>query len=185
MPADFISRLSSPVGLYVGRMAEGFTAAKTAREFASNDVEYMVKEELRESFTIVTEENRERVSRKIAEKIDILTNLNDSYHGAFEPEAYFMQYRRLIEHLRDPELKYARGNLMARILEMLVPNELSVSDAFVPYCYLNPGKITTIKGRVKIIDSEGASTLEEGDKHSVVVNVDFQDFERFLRGNLV
>lgn len=184
MPVDFISRLSSPVGLYVKRTAEGFIAAKIAREFASNDVEYMVKEELRESFAVVTEENKDRIARKRREKDDLLKNLNDSYFGAFKPEAYFIKYKKLIEHLRDPELRHRRGDLMAKILEMIVPKELSVADVFVPYYCSNPGKCTVIRGKIKITNFEGVSILEEGDKHSVVVNVDFQDFERFLRGNL-
>jgi len=57
---------------------------------------------------------------------------------------------------------------------------MSVSDVYVPYCYMYPQRLATIKGPLDINDS--LHLLNENQE--IVMNIDYKDFEIFLQENL-
>ncbi|MEK6871481.1 MAG: hypothetical protein AABX16_01105, partial [Nanoarchaeota archaeon] len=122
--------------------------------------------------------------REIYQRNVLLDNVKDSFFGAFQPNEYFQGLKKLIDHLRDPELNYQNGNMLAHLLEDTSPQTLSVSDVYVPYCYLHPDKITTVKGTFKGFDVLGSSQFDSKGKHDVVFNLDYQHFAEFLKENI-
>lgn len=180
IPAEQIDQMKSKAGEYVRRMARGFIAAKTAQEFGGNGIEYLLRENAKIYLEYARKEsNKIEVARNFERLGRLIVNMDDSFFGAFDPEDYFKQYQELIEHLRDPKLNYSRGNTFASILEMAIPKDISVADVYVPYCFLNPERIKTERANVTI-DWQGYSRREKGERHSIVTDLDFGDFKKFV-----
>ena len=156
MPASFIDQMKSPAGEYVRRMARGFIASKTALEFQG----------LR--------------SRGVLDYSGVppgmIMNLDDLCFGAMEPEEYFEQYQNLIKYMEDRKF----GKYAVDIMRGAIPNEISVADAYVPYCFLHQDKLAVERHRVDC-DGMGNAYLLDGTKHEIVTSLDFKHFEGFLK----
>ncbi|MBW2993336.1 nucleoside hydrolase, partial [Candidatus Woesearchaeota archaeon] len=134
---------------------------------------------------------KHEIENLLEAKSRLMVNLDSCYEAVYKPEDYFRQYHALIEHIRNPELKYSFGSIVADILGSLILKDLSVADAYIPYCFLHPEKLTTERATavVKIEDSKhdgwntslGRTYCVSGDKHEIVTGFDFRHFEKFLR----
>ena len=69
--------------------------------------------------------------------------------------------------------------MLADRLESLVPKTISIADAYVPYCYLHPEKITTKRMTIDC-DEMGRTITRKGEQHEVVQDLDFEHFAKFL-----
>ena len=58
-----------------------------------------------------------------------------------------------------------------------------LTDAFVPYCYLFPDRLVTKRVKATVYGA-GQTILEPGDKHEIVIDIDYAHFEKFLLKNL-
>ena len=185
MPSYQIEQLRSPSGIYVAKMAKGFIGIKTAHTFAKERIAELIEQLAKMRIGPKSSSlNRKQIEIGFARKKRLITNLDDAIYAAFDPEKYFKQYQALITHLKNPDFNYSRGPAISSIMEMAIPKNLSVSDVYVPYCFLNPDKIKTKKVRISI-NQEGHSKIEKGDKHLFVTDLDFNDFRKFIRENLI
>lgn len=182
LPAEKTDDLKSPVGVYVKRMAKGFKGAKTARNFQSEELKFLIEQgaEIDPSF-LKNEKDKKKYYEEILLKKDrLLVNLDDPHYAAFEPDEYFEDYYGLIDHLR--KFNYSYKTLLTSKMIECVPKDLSIADVYVPYCFLNPEKIQTERTNVTI-DTQGYSRKKQGKKHEIVTDLDYNDFKRFLDSN--
>lgn len=181
LPINTLNQLKkSKIGEYVRKMAIGFTAAKTA--FTSYSLLLKIEGDIKPSF--FNKQNFKKGEKKFKTRMimeDLLTNLNDTYYGAFEADKYFIQYNSLIKNLREINSDYPEGKELANILEENIPKSISVADIYVPYCFLYPEKLKIKKGRLIGGSSFGSSMFVEGDKHDFVIDLDYNHFEKFLK----
>lgn len=191
MPLKIIKNIETKQGSYVKKMVNSFIAIKTAHNFVTctlpgtsfnlagnRSIESIIKDKLTE--TSSKELDGSEILRLRDERIWITNNLNDPYSAAFDPETYFKDHGALIEQLKDPRLGYKLGNCLASIISSLVPKDLSVADAYIPYCFLHPEKLRTEKGIVTY-EVDGETSILPGDKHEIVMDLDFKHFEEFLK----
>ncbi|MBW2993435.1 nucleoside hydrolase, partial [Candidatus Woesearchaeota archaeon] len=82
--------------------------------------------------------SKQEIEELLEAKSRLMTNLDSCDEAVYKPEDYFRQYHALIEHIRSPELKYSFGSIVADMLESFIPKDLSVADAYIPYCFLHP-----------------------------------------------
>lgn len=184
MPASEIEKMSSPIGKYVQKMAKGFMATKTAHQFVVSRLQELIKNEAKIDPAYANSElDKKRLLKNFEMPQRLSVNLGDAYFASLDPQEYFKQYWELINHLRNPEFNYSRAHIITSILEGAIPKDISVSDVYVPYCFLHPEKIKTEKANVSI-DIFGHSTKTAGNNHTVVTNLDFNDFKEFLLRNL-
>jgi inosine-uridine nucleoside N-ribohydrolase len=183
MPTTLLEQIKSPAGKYVKRMAQGFVNTKAAIQMEGDQLEARIDREIFNTGQYVRTHPGLEGYNRLQYKQRVLVNLNDPYYATLEPEKYTEQYGELLAHLRDPEEAYPQGEKVAQELEELVPKHLSVADVYVPYCYSHPERLQTAKGTVSI-SSEGVSYIRDGEKHTIIEGVDYQDFEKFLQANI-
>ncbi len=193
MPAEVIDQLSSPCGKYVKQMARGFLAAKTYENFVrqrivSQDGSYIdlktaLEEEVERPEALIEKGDVIGIGKLRTERTGLINTIDDGFYGASSPEKYFRAYKKLIERLRDPQMGFRQGERLAKLLELLIPTQLSIADVYVPYCYLHPEKLIIEKGTVACTP-EGRSTLKPGQKHDIVQDLDFDHFRNFVLEHL-
>jgi|SRR3989344_2342149 len=181
MPKKFLDNLSSDSGKYVKHMALGYLASHLSLEILIELVFGYVELEFNNtSWPKSTDKDKKRIDEEFRSRFELLLNMDDPVYGCFYPDNYFKQFANLITHLQNPELNYPNGNILAIALELSVQNNMSVSDVYVPYCYMYPQRLATIKGPLDINDS--LHLLNENQE--IVMNIDYKDFEIFLQENL-
>jgi len=172
MPTKQLEQIQSPTGLYVKKMAKGLIGAKIVASMLHLHGQISNKISL-----------KEHIRGLIGFKPEMAINLEDIFdyqYAAFEPENYLEKYQRLIEELKNSKSLYPGSNALALILNGNIPQDFSVADVYVPYCFLNPDKIKTEKANIRI-DEKGVGTREKGSKHSIVTDIDFTDFQKFIK----
>ena len=179
MSVELLEQLQTPAGLYVKRMAKSFIGEQIAAKLALEDLISLIDEGTRD-FQKISSLSRSEKDIFLRKRKDLFREIDDLFFAAQEPQKFFTQYQQLIEHLRDPKIDYQRGPAYASLLEQLIPKALSIADVYVPYCYLHPERITTEKAFVRI-DEHGYSYKEQGDKHTLVTDLDFDHFKTFLK----
>ncbi|MBS3147402.1 hypothetical protein J4219_00795 [Candidatus Woesearchaeota archaeon] len=65
-------------------------------------------------------------------------------------------------------------------MEKLIPVQFSAADVYAVYAALHPDRIET-KNHTVEIDEMGKSFIGSGTNHKVVVDLDYDDFKRFMR----
>ena len=180
MPIKQLYKLESKAGKYVKKMAMSFLAIKTIEEIKRSGIEDLLKKYAKLDSNYIKNELNKKKLIKNYEKLDkLIMNLDDYFYGIFNPKEYFNQYHELISHLKNPKLNYSRGNIFANILETTITKDISIADVYVPYCFLYPEKIKIEKANISI-NPFGYSRKKKGNKNSIVTNLDFQDFKKFL-----
>lgn len=76
------------------------------------------------------------------------------------------------------------GRLVRDIIEEGQVKDFGVSDVYVIYALAYPDKIETRRGNIQL-DEDGRMTILPGDKHEIVTDLDYKDFESFLKGHLL
>lgn len=135
---------------------------------------------------------RERSGSEAEKEFGKAKNLIELFNGnhftpedaAFDPDKFFREYFSVIKRLREREpIGFRFGELSAEMLQGLVPVDLSVSDLYVPFCYLHPESIKAEKGNV-VVDDLGATRRIVGDRLDIVTEVDINSFKKFIDKNL-
>lgn len=182
--------LTTNVGEYVGQMLDGFIAVKTAHEFVRGDCGLKGRESntdfirsllLRSLHEVAPEQqfDRDQYYRKL------IVNLDDIEGAAYWGASYLEQIKNLIEALQGHLPKDTTMFHVGNWLKSLAPQNISVADVYVPFCFLYHQALFTQVGTVSI-DYMGFSTFSIGEgKHRVVENIQFQEFEMFLNQSLV
>ncbi|MBL6991848.1 MAG: hypothetical protein ISR65_18845 [Bacteriovoracaceae bacterium] len=65
------------------------------------------------------------------------------------------------------------------LLEGLIAKDISISDVYVPYCLLHPEKLK-IERKNLSCDNQGLTIIEPGDKHNVIMDLDYNHFIDFI-----
>lgn len=160
-----LDSLKSSAGKYVKKMADSFIAKETAREFRNGEINRKLPKEVLQNLDFKKED------------IDLIEDL---YFAVSEPKKYFEKYNKIISDLKKSGKFKNIQKKIIRKLESFIPKSISVHDVFVPYCFLYPNKISIEKKTVKC-DPLGNSYLTKGKKHNIVVDIDFNHFESFLK----
>lgn len=181
MPVETLGQLISPIGKYVKKMAFGFLGIKTAikfneplKEFNEHSLDNIIKHVTLNDFTKYS---------MIKEKDRLVVDLNDAYCGALDNEDYFKQYDNLIKFFDKNKEYFNFARTVIDILRDLPPKDISISDVYVPYCFLYPDKIKTEKAEIKV-EYNGTCRKISGDKHAIVTDLDFNHFKEFINDNL-
>ncbi len=172
MPVEVLEQLKSAPGKYVRHMARAFTALKLIPQFAGDigsEIKYRLQTVGSPGQYLPTLEARK-----------LMDNLIDSTFAAWQPEDYWKNYQTLLQNIR--QLSHF-PRMMKYIVENLPAKNIQVADVYVPYCFLNPDKLKTKRNTLDF-DYTGRTLLRRGDKHEVVTDLDFNDFNSFLRENL-
>lgn len=162
-----IIQISSACGDYVMLMLNAFVGAKW---IASCRVTENLIFDLNKSKIKVELMNGKNGLEKFDFKNVFLANL-DEYSAFFERDIFIEQFHLLFSYIEDRKL--------AKKVELLKLKNISVADAFVPYCFLHPEKIQTQKC---LLDCtlKGETVVNVGSKHEVVTDLDFDHFQDFL-----
>lgn len=178
---DFLENLVSPAGKYAKHMALGYIAARTATNLNLVCADEKVSSKLGligKLFAEGIEDNRKKYD-KMRRVENFVRDLNDSGYASFAPNEYFNGLNEIINFLRArKDVEFAAA--IASKLEGAVPKTLSVSDVYVPYCFSFPERLKTRKGTV-VFEMDGNSKLLEGERHEVVTEIDYSDFESYLK----
>jgi len=132
----------------------------------------------------LTERSKDEADRVLIQARNFLEFFNGKHFipedAAFDPVKFFREYFGVIKRLREREpIGFRFGELSAEMLQGLVPGDISVSDLYVPFCYLRPESIKTEKGDV-VVEDLGATRRTDGDRLDIVTGVDIKDFEKFI-----
>lgn len=172
LPLNSIDNLKgTEAGKYVRRMILSYTGGLAAREVEHYELIRWI------------EEGKTKTIELFNEKEKLLKELDESNFAASEPEKYWSYYHRLIEILKNGEW-HKDGYRIARILEMVKPKDVSVSDVYVPFCYLNSDLTETEKVSIEI-DDQGKSHKTSGENHTIVRDLDYGKFKEFSKESLI
>jgi len=179
MPFEQLGQLKSEAGKYVKRMAYGFVAAGMARDYSTAGLKSFLENDAKTGPNhLRNEPNRGEILKTNNRIRELLRDIDDSYFAALDPEGYFKNYYTLLELFRNPKLDIYRGDAFANVLEVGLPKDISISDVYVPYCYLRPDKIKAVRANVQV-DANGYSYREKGNRHTIITDLDFEDFREF------
>lgn len=190
LPVSSLDRLESKAGEYVKRMAESFMGISASMIFHEN-IPHLNNRTLQEIITEIPlsplafnelDENERKIL--LINKSRFLNNLNDAYFAAFDPIQFWKQYNSLIKILRSPPGQFKQAGTIAGILEEAKPKSISISDVYIPYCFLHPNKLKTERAEVSCILPEGYSTIKSGTKHEIVTGIDVEHFKEFVSKSL-
>ena len=186
MPMQMLKQLQSPSGQYVKHMCYAYLAIKTASRFAMTNIPILstnlvsaLKDQVKATPETLKEIGGKETLELSDKKDGLLTNLNDLVHASFKGEKYLEQYLELIRTIKIPRY-FSYGEELAKIMINLIPGDLAVADVYVPYCFANRDKLKTARANMDC-DIEGRSIVTLGDKHEIVMDLDFEDFKRFLQ----
>ena len=120
-----------------------------------------------------------------------LTNFENGSPSLAQSD-FWKDFDEFVNNLKNPNLSYVyegsyvgtyMGSMAAERLESLIPKFISIADVYVPYCYLHPDKLKTKRMTVNC-DYKGNTYVTKGNKHEVVVDLDFEHFKQFLKESL-
>lgn len=185
MPASFKSQFKGDLGKYVRKMFLAFLGAKTVGKFietciGGGDLRSHIKNNV--TVSLGRGASGDELIRVGNFKDIFFANFDEST-AYFETEEFWRDFDKMISYLRDPKYGFRQGREVAEVLTALVPENVSVSDAYVPYCFLHSENLVTEKMNLTC-DLEGRTIVLPGEKHEIVREIDYKDFERFLKENL-
>jgi len=205
MPLEYLNQLTTEHGAYVKQTALAYIAMKIAKTIAISPASKF--EELKDIIhksehnhstdlykfmlhdTIITNAqhiqsipNNEQ-EEAINQKKHLVTNLNDTVFAAMYPEEYLSTYNKCIKHFLESPFEYSYKQEVAKILTRIQEKEkdFSVADVYIPYCFMNQDKLKTIEGTVKLDYPFGKSVISEGKKHKIVTDIDYNDFDQYIK----
>lgn len=114
---------------------------------------------------------------------NLICDLGDLDYGAYRPDKYFSGLNELKEMLKKYRKNFLFGEFLSRVLDRLAPQDLSIADVYVPYCFLHPEKLVIKTGNV-VPTPNGHCILREGSKHKIIMDLDFEHFKNFLHNYL-
>jgi hypothetical protein len=63
------------------------------------------------------------------------------------------------------------------------PKSMSLADVYVPYCYMHPERLITRKVNLGVTE-DGFTRVETGDKHDLVIGIDYSHFSDYVKNYL-
>lgn len=195
MPLEMLDSLDNTlVGQYMKMMVYAFVGEKLI--YKTSD-ELVDGKDFTSFLRSLSTSNRDRKIEN-EEQFRIL-NFNKCFLTNFESGSpslsqgdFWKDFNEFVNNLKNPNLSYDyngsyigsyMGNMAAEKLESLIPKDISISDVYVPYCYLHQDKLK-IKRMTVNCCYNGETYITKGNKHQVVVDLDFEHFKRFLKENL-
>ncbi len=178
MPIDIIEQMQSKVGRHVASMLKAFVGGKVVANYRMDSGLAGFLNNTRMS--IETTRGLGEAYEKIEKfKSIFLANVNEST-AYLDRENFLNDLYKLANQLENQRYQYLAGTTLAERLRRLMPRDVSISDTYVPYCFLYPDKIKVRKMTVDC-DIDGATNILEGGKCDVVVDLDFKHFQGYLR----
>jgi hypothetical protein len=110
----------------------------------------------------------------------LVCDVTDPYYAAIDGEKYFNHYQELQEHLKKPEHGYSLAEIAVKILQQAVPTDVQTADVYIPYAFLHPEKLQTVRGNIEVTPN-GHCELRGGVKHEIVRGLDLEHFKGFLK----
>ena len=174
----------SSMGKYVRRMLMAFVGSQLAGKFRNEQINGTALKDLLERVVVPSYEAIKKIGSTVVFRMDsfkrrCLGNL-DELTAYYETEEFWRDYRTLIFQLGNPEFGYKFGGMMAKCLESLIPKQISVADVYVPFCFVSPEKLKTERKTLSC-DADGRTIILPGDKHEIVIDLDFDAFKEFIK----
>lgn len=182
LPASPETQFRSPAGMYVTSMLHAFLGAKIVDACRQSDLLQRLKStqiRLESAQRIGTNEFLKRENSRHTFTVNF-----DETAACLDRERFLWDLQRLLKDFEDPRLAYPGGPELACEMRPLLRQDISIADAYVPYCLLHPDRVRTKRLRLRC-DAVGGTIVELGEQHEVVTEVDLEHFRAFLADYLI
>lgn len=179
VPADVCDRFKINTDLICG--LRGSPIKKYLAHMANVWRNYQEINALRSSRLQSDLEELERLNPRFAVPTDIKQGLNllmnpkkfaDNYHRMAD---FYKIFKAGLGLRLDSEI----GRLISASMRKEELKNFGVSDVYVIYSLLHPDRTQTTRVNVQV-GNNGVMTTTEGDRHNIITDLDYQDFEKFL-----
>ncbi|MBL6992033.1 MAG: nucleoside hydrolase [Bacteriovoracaceae bacterium] len=184
MPTKIANQMkNSAVGKYVGRMFDSFIGADFSMQCHVTDVGTISLSKILDSEASLAPDAIDKLGQeKYLEAIDLNRECvnNLIYTKAYkDPVGFWDSVNTLLWLMRSELYPYLHGKKLADTLEGLIPKDVSISDVYVPYCLLHPEKLKLERKNITC-NNKGNTVIRPGERHDVVMDLDYDHFRRFV-----
>jgi inosine-uridine nucleoside N-ribohydrolase len=170
LPKDMIKLGTTPAGVYVLRMLQGFLGAKLATEYIRNS---SLSSVISNEAHFWPRGKDDYIGDSISKYQMFLANF-DPETACLDPESFWSGFEMIVQKLNENGKESVVEELLA-----LVSTSISVADVFIPYIFLHPDKVTYAQKNLDC-DFDGRTFVHSGERHNVVIGFDSKHFKCFL-----
>lgn len=169
--------LKSPAGSYVNQMLRAFVGEKLANRVRQKGLDRELISRIK-----VTHFSGMSARAEFDYREDLrITLVNfDCWYANYDTAEFWQKAQKILNAISSSDFIAQHGNSYAKTFRSLIPLDISVADVFIPYCYLHPEKIKTTHMTLDC-GFRGDTMVLPGEKHEVVVDIDFKHFHEFLQ----
>lgn len=184
MPTELLDQLISPAGKYVKRMALAYLALLTFSEIRMLRPNEHIGNALKlkgwygEFSSLGDDISKNQLLKKIHHHQEVL---KDDFCARYEASKYLGVLDEVIDHIESSKGYYRFADFVVDSLKHAKPKNFSVSDVYIPFCYMHPESIQVTRKTIEFDGSYAESYMTNGVKHEIVTDINADHFQSFLK----